>query len=179
VAWRRGGLRSRRARARGRAGTSRAEAGVTLLEIQIGIALLGLVMTAFMGALITTASTSDIERRGAIADAELRRYVDYVRSMGYVPCAQPDVTGTPSGYAYAPIANLGNADGTSITGVSGTVTKTEYYQATSTWNGTWTVMPPSTACPPETRLQRVTLSISVAGVPNVTRMATVVKRWND
>jgi prepilin-type N-terminal cleavage/methylation domain-containing protein len=63
------------------------ERGFTLVEMLISVWIVGAVMTAMMGALITMSRASDIENRTTIAETELRHYSEIVRGLSYKPCA--------------------------------------------------------------------------------------------
>lgn len=76
------------------------DAGFSLVECLITVALLGMSIVAIVGALGTAAATSGVQGRQAEADAALRNAAELVKSQAYLACPTPptySVTGaTPS-----------------------------------------------------------------------------------
>jgi prepilin-type N-terminal cleavage/methylation domain-containing protein len=71
------------------------ERGFTLIETLITVWILGAVITAMMLALITVVRVSDQNSRTTLAEQELRRYAEVIRSLDYIPCeSDPDVVGS-------------------------------------------------------------------------------------
>ena len=62
------------------------DAGFTLVESLVAIALLGLSVVAILGAIGTAASTTGLQARQADADAGLRSGAELVKSQPYVAC---------------------------------------------------------------------------------------------
>lgn len=65
------------------------DAGFSLVESLVAIALLGLSIVTILGAIGTAASTSGLQARQADADAALRSGAEFVKSVSYIAC--PDV----------------------------------------------------------------------------------------
>lgn len=63
---------------------------MSLIEVVIAVALLGMMSTAMMGAIFMTERSSQIQRHSALADAEMRRFTDWVQERDYTPCADPN-----------------------------------------------------------------------------------------
>lgn len=62
------------------------DAGFSLVECLVTIALLGISVVAIVGALGTAASTTGLQARQADADAALRSGAELVKSQPYVAC---------------------------------------------------------------------------------------------
>ncbi|MGQ0826471.1 MAG: type IV pilus modification PilV family protein [Actinomycetota bacterium] len=155
----------------------RDQSGMSLLEVQIGIILIGLVMTAMMSSLATATMTSDIQRRQAVAGTELKRYVEYVRAVPYMPCVEPDTDLVDSQYTFKTLSALPGID----VGVTGRVVQVQFLQLDAvTTADKFDRVPVDRAaagCPiKDTGVQQLTISITAGGSPAVTREATVVKR---
>ena len=118
---------------------SRSDRGDTLLELIVAIAIMGIALTAIIGALGSSILVSDVHRKQATAGAGVRNYAEaiqtFVNSGGYVNCAGP------SSYAAAGY--------TSPTGYSAS------QSSATTWNGSaWT------SCVTDPGLQRITLQVA-------------------
>jgi hypothetical protein len=73
------------------------ERGTTLVEVVLTVVLVGLVVVTLVSALFTMTVASDRHRRLAVADAELRRYAEWLRARPYVVCA-PAGAASPYGF---------------------------------------------------------------------------------
>ena len=60
------------------------EAGVTLIETLIALAILGLIAVAFLGGLATAAKATIIADEQATAESLARSQMEYVKTLGYV-----------------------------------------------------------------------------------------------
>jgi prepilin-type N-terminal cleavage/methylation domain-containing protein len=65
------------------------DAGFTLVEILITVWIMGALMVAFMGALLSMTKASDVARRITLAETEMRHFAEAVKNAPYVPCATP------------------------------------------------------------------------------------------
>jgi prepilin-type N-terminal cleavage/methylation domain-containing protein len=85
------------------------ERGETLLEVIVAVAIMGIVLVAFTGALLTVMFMSDVHRKQASAGAYLRNWAEAidtsVASGNYPGCADPSAYESvavpafpPSGY---------------------------------------------------------------------------------
>jgi type II secretory pathway pseudopilin PulG len=63
------------------------EAGVTLVETLVAVAIIGLAFTAIVGGMRTSIMASDINRKQAGATTYLRSYAEAVNGDAYVNCA--------------------------------------------------------------------------------------------
>ena len=117
-----------------------ADPGISLVEMVVSIALLGVVVVALLAGLTTAIATSSQHRKLATADTLLRSAAEIVSApeTPYVACASTTTYG----------AALPN-DPTGQLGL--TVTMVEH------WNGSGTTPSFSATCSPDTGLQRITL----------------------
>jgi hypothetical protein len=175
------------ARAAARARRPRSEAGVSLVEVLCAVILLGAVMTTMMSAILATTVTSDQVRASALADAELHRYADYVRTKGYESCADPPT------YAY-PYRTT--QDGAPDASVSGRVVSIDYWPKADAaafmrngsinfvtgWAEDATEEAAGSPCKDQVPqdvdggLQRITLEITVSAGRVETKQITIIKR---
>jgi type II secretory pathway pseudopilin PulG len=130
--------------------------GESLIEILVAVLILGLTVTAVMGALLTSVKVSDIHRKQATGGADVRSYAESVKRAvaagGYQPCATPS--------AYLPVAGTAATavHFTASAGFTPTVTRVEFWSDSgpgTPW--TWT-----STCAPDWGLQRVTLQVASA-----------------
>jgi prepilin-type N-terminal cleavage/methylation domain-containing protein len=63
------------------------ESGFTLVEIMITVWIMGALMVAFMGALLSMTKASDTARRITLAETEMRHFSEAIKNAPYVPCA--------------------------------------------------------------------------------------------
>jgi len=80
------------------------EAGVTLIETIIALAILGIVAAAFLGGLATASKAILITDERATAESLARSQIEYVKSQDYINYAEPDhgdyeLITTPDGYS--------------------------------------------------------------------------------
>ncbi|MEV6872993.1 type II secretion system protein [Amycolatopsis sp. NPDC051128] len=78
------------------------ERGETLIELLITITIMGILIPAVMGELVTTILVSDIHRKQATAGAYLHDYAEAIENQvmagGYFPCAAPAKYAAPAGF---------------------------------------------------------------------------------
>ena len=81
----------------------RSEAGFTLVELLLTIAILGIAVVAGVGAMMTSIQVSDLGRRQADGQTQLRAYAEAVAGAGYTTCATsyPTSYSPPAGYTVA------------------------------------------------------------------------------
>jgi Tfp pilus assembly protein PilV len=186
VDWTRGGLCTRR-----RAGAARSRAhnerGVTLIEVQITVLVLGLVATAFCGSLFMATKTATQTETSAAADTELRKYAELVRSVEYEPCSNPTTGTEPPAQADTSSYRWSSTDAPANTvgwvqniefGTPNIANKQELKidwtsRAASTCNG---VTDQADAQTKDPGLQRITIAVRVSGTTPVTTTATIIKR---
>lgn len=65
------------------------ERGFSLIEVLMAVVILGMTSTTMMGAIFATERSSQLQRASALADAEMRRFADWVQQRDYTPCADP------------------------------------------------------------------------------------------
>ena len=71
--------------AKGRSGDK--EKGITMIETMIGLAVIGVVMVAFLSGLATASQGTILSREQATAESLVRSEIEYVRSCTYEPDA--------------------------------------------------------------------------------------------
>ena len=78
------------------------QAGTTLVELLVAIALLGITVTAVLTAMATSTQTTRVPVQQADLDAYLRNWAEVVANQAPTGCALPAVTvpaGLPVGYS--------------------------------------------------------------------------------
>jgi type II secretory pathway pseudopilin PulG len=130
-----------------------ADRGESLIEILVAMLIMGIVVVAVMGGLLTSVKVSDIHRKQATAGADVRSYVEGVKRAvaagGYKPCA------ASSDYLPVPGTAAAAVHFVPHTGFTASVVKVEYW--TDTGPGTpWSW---ASSCSPDWGLQRVTLQV--------------------
>jgi type II secretory pathway pseudopilin PulG len=142
---------------------SRREAGLTLIELLVTVALMGAAFGAILAGVSGVSGSGDTTRKVALVEMWLRRYAESVESTAYVSCA------TPANYTAA----LTPSPPTNYTAQINTV---EY------WNGSATTTWPATtqaACVSagDKGVQRITLQVSnTEGNRGMTKTVVIVKR---
>jgi len=63
------------------------EKGITMIETVIGLAIIGLVMVAFLSGLATASKGTILSREQTTAESLVRSEIEYVRSCAYQPDA--------------------------------------------------------------------------------------------
>ena len=81
------------------------EAGLTLVELLVTIAIMGIAFAVLVGGMGTAVLGSDLHRKQADAENILRSFAETVKSAEYVDCAQPSdyqrLFSAPTGYTAA------------------------------------------------------------------------------
>ena len=81
------------------------EAGLTLVELLVTIAIMGIAFAVLVGGMGTAVLGSDLHRKQADAENILRSFAETVKSAAYVDCAQPSdyqrLFSAPAGYTAA------------------------------------------------------------------------------
>lgn len=114
-------------------GAPRPDAGFSLVELMLAVAILGISALAIVGGMMTSIQVSDLGRRQAEGQTQVRAFAEAVAGAPYSTCATSYAT------SYAPPAGYG----TSMT--------VAYWDGTSSFTST---------CPTDTGLQRVTLTVT-------------------
>ena len=127
---------------------ARRDAGETLLEVVIAIAIMGIAFVALLGGMLTASSMSGLHRRQADAQVQLVSALEQVKAALYVPCA-------------------GNSSYPRPTGV--TSETVEY------WNGIDFGPTCYETLVPYYLTQRVTIVVA-GGDPQASRTETIIKR---
>lgn len=138
------------------------EAGETLVEVLVAMVVIGIAVTAILGALAIAVDSSSLARNQARVQSTLRSWAEQVT-------ATRD-GGATGGYRYTPCAGPGDfpAPAELPSGFTTQVSQVQY------WNGTaW-----SGACATDRGVQRVTLTVSAPGAAysGVTQSLNVVVR---
>lgn len=111
------------------------EAGFSLVETLIAVAILGIGVVAVVGGMMTSITVSDLDRRQAEGQTALRAYAEAVAGDTYTDCA----SSYPAAAFSAP------------TGWTAAMTVTYWSTGTSTFGA---------ACGTDSGLQRVTLTMT-------------------
>lgn len=109
-----------------RPGTDRADAGETLTEILVTMAILGFAVAGILGALLTTNKASTVHRQQALAQNALRSWAEQISAGTYVDCATaasfaPPSPALPKGLT-ATVVSVQYWTGTAFAGTCGTDT---------------------------------------------------------
>jgi len=70
---------------RGRCGVFRGQKGFLLIEILIGLALLGIIATAFLNGLFTTFKGVSVSQERVSAESLVKSQIEYIKLQDYVP----------------------------------------------------------------------------------------------
>lgn len=76
-------------RVRLRRGCGAGERGLSLVELLVTVAIMGIAFAVILGAIAGTHNASGLKRELALADAWARRYAEQLQELPYVPCARP------------------------------------------------------------------------------------------
>jgi prepilin-type N-terminal cleavage/methylation domain-containing protein len=135
---------------RGRTGDS--EAGLTMVEVLMAVAILGIGVVAIVGGMMTSIKSSDLERRAADAQTTVRAYAEAVAGATYAACAS---SYTATGF-------------TAPTGFTASMTVSYWNSTTSSFGSTCTV-------PTDSGLQKVALTVT-ASDGRATEKLSIAKR---
>jgi type II secretory pathway pseudopilin PulG len=138
----------------------RRDAGESLIELLIALAILGVVFVSFLVAMATAASTSDEHRKQATSNTILRSMAEYLQDSR--PTGTAPYVATCSASYSTPLANFRSgyqlADGSfPLAGASPPYVAT--IQAIAYWNGDSTPATFSPSCTTDSGLQRLTLQV--------------------
>jgi prepilin-type N-terminal cleavage/methylation domain-containing protein len=113
------------------------EAGMTLSEILVAVAILGIAVATIVGGLAQASSSSDRHRKAATADTALKSFAEHIKQKvavgAYVQCP----TTTTSSYASL-------SGWTAPTGYTVSVDSVKYWNGSSFDAACPTAVPPST-----------------------------------
>jgi type II secretory pathway pseudopilin PulG len=142
---------------------SRREAGESLIEILIALAILAVVFVSFLTAMATAASTSDQHRKQANANAILRSMAEYLQDSRPTGTAPYDASCSAdySSRLAAFRSTYQLADGSApLAGVSPSYVAT--IDSLAYWNGDSAPATFSPTCTADSGLQRLTLKVRSA-----------------
>jgi prepilin-type N-terminal cleavage/methylation domain-containing protein len=128
------------------------EAGLTLVEVLMAVAILGIGVVAIVGGMMTSIKSSDLERRAADAQTAVRAYAEAVAGATYAACASSYAT---TGF-------------TAPTGFTTSMTVSYWNATTSSFGSTCTV-------PTDSGLQKVALTVAATD-GRATETLTIAKR---
>jgi prepilin-type N-terminal cleavage/methylation domain-containing protein len=161
------------------------ERGLTLVELLVSVVIVGFIATAMMLSLTLSTKSSDMQRRGTLAAAEGRRYIEYIRARPYHNCAGKDTAPPPaaqtSPYRYDTVSAQGDIDSS----VTAYVSNVEFYVFTSpqtSMDGGWQpTCPIVSGVQTDPGVQKVTVTVLVGSTTNdrISRSFSVVKRFDD
>jgi prepilin-type N-terminal cleavage/methylation domain-containing protein len=80
---------------------ARRDRGVTLIELLVTIAIMGIAFASILGGMGLFVKTESVQRSNARLDTEIRTYAEQLLGQPYVNCAAPatyDAVTAPSGY---------------------------------------------------------------------------------
>ncbi len=148
------------------------EAGFTLVEVLVTVALLGGVMTVMLGAVSASSRMSDLGVKQAQAESAARRVAEYLRSSAVPLRCDGDLI----------VSYQNNTDGKDVNHITlpagvvspATVTDVDWGESftgdTANWSG-------SQQCQGATpKFERITVKVVTSGAPSVSASVTVVKR---
>ena len=132
--------------------------GDTLIEVVVGVLIMGIAMAAIFGGLLTAVNLSAYHRSQSTAGVAVRDYSEailtYVTGGGYVGCASASTYG-PSTVGY-----------TAPTGATASTVTVQY------WTGTaW-----STTCSPDLGLQQLSLQVAPTNSRGTETLTVVIRK---
>lgn len=137
-----------------------AEEGVTLAEILVTVAILGVAFVALVGGMGSAILASDIHRKQATGGAAVRAYAEAIKAASYAEC------GTAGSYAPAAVGYSAPA------GFTAAVTGVEYWRADGSDPNTGDYV---ATCTADQGLQRVSLQVA-SDDARATESIQIVKR---
>jgi prepilin-type N-terminal cleavage/methylation domain-containing protein len=134
----------------------RGDAGFTLVEVLLAVAILGISVVTVIGGMMTLITVTHQDRGKADGQIAIRRYADFVMDQPYVAC--------PASAAYG--------NGYTDNGWIPTAPDVTYWRPTGSGRtGTFGACPTT-----DTGIQRVTLTVASIDDPGTTLTLVVVKR---
>jgi type II secretory pathway pseudopilin PulG len=125
--------------------------GETMVELLLAVVIMGLVIVAAVGGLVTAVLVSDIHRKQATAASYARDYAEAVQAAPYVACA------TPPAYASA---------GPTWPGYPKSVVAVRYWTG-SAWQG---------SCSADVGVQQVTVQVASADGRAAEKVVVVLRK---
>ena len=120
---------------------SNRDSGVTLVELMVAIAILGVAVVAIVGGMATAITTSDAHRKSVTAGIVAQNYAEQLKAAAYnASCSTP----LASKYPPAP----------ATTGYNTTLTSIEYWNAGTTAPATF-----ADSCVTDPGIQRLTIKV--------------------
>lgn len=151
---------------RSRAHLGPGEDGLSLIEILITVSIMSIAIVPLASSLLSIVVYSDADRRGALAEGDVRRFAEVVRSAKYRECADA----ASGAYAYTE----GYSDDTSLVR---TVVRVEFWDYTT---DAFVAKAASTCAsvdaPQDPGIQRVTVKVTANGSISREREIALVKR---
>jgi len=100
------------------------EAGFTLVDTVVGVAILGIGVSTVLAGMATSITVSDIGRSSAEAQIAVRSYAEQVAVATYADCTSSYATGftAPSGYSATQVVAYWDAGTSTFTATCGTDT---------------------------------------------------------
>jgi len=98
------------------------QAGFTLVDTLVGVAILGIGVTAVVSGMATSIKVSDVGRSSAEAQLAVRAYAEALAATSYADCAASYATGysAPAGYTAGLTVAYWNAGSSSFGSTCGT-----------------------------------------------------------
>ena len=84
------------------------DSGLSLVELLVAVAIIGVAFVAILGGMTTAVLVSDIHRKQATAGTVLREYAEAVEAAAYQPCT----AGGQPGYGFSAPADFNASMGT-------------------------------------------------------------------
>lgn len=134
---------------RSRLSPSRSDAGVTLIELLVTVAILGIAFVAIVGGMMTSIVGSDLHRKQATSETVLRSYAEAAKAQtSWTGCSATTATYSPAAVGLT-VPSGYSASATAVQFGSTTLTGASY---TTTWGGSGT-------CTGDTAPQLITLQV--------------------
>ena len=146
-----------------------ADSGVTLVELLVTVAILGIAFVALVGGMTTSVVGSDLHRKEATAESLVRGYAEGVKAktVAYADCA------TPAQYSPAAVGF------STPSGYTPSVSRVEYWQPDAVNPNTGTFVSSLGTCsktpPRDNGVQRISVRVASAD-GRATEQIQIVKR---
>lgn len=140
----------------------RDERGLTLIELLLTVAIMGIAFASILAGVSSMFNDSDLARKSALTETWLRRYAETVDSATYVTCA------TPSSYSSALTPSP-------PTGYAVQISTVEYWDGSA--SATFTTSQSGCVSAGDQGAQRITVQVTNTQTsPVLTRKVVIVKR---